>query len=163
MNIYPSPSSGHKKILYIHMLQLNLCPLSKAVPSCGWTLNLVHSRPLQLISASVIILLGQITHTLSHLDNVQLSGPMKNLSHQTAMHTKLSRPCQSTRVAPIATHYDKPSEVHPQSWQPSTQHIVVNRALRQSTETPNLPHHQATIVHNSSSKRYAPCLKPETI
>jgi hypothetical protein len=78
-----------KLFVSTHTLQLNLCPLSETVPSCGWTLSLVHSRPPQLISASVLILLGQIPHTLSHLDNVQLSGPMKTLSHQTAIHTSI--------------------------------------------------------------------------
>jgi hypothetical protein len=101
------------QVTKLSLLQLNLCPLSEVVPSCGWTLGLVHSRPLQLIFASVLILLDQICHTLSHLDNVQLSGSMKALSHQPAIHMKVSCPCQSTRAAPIATHYDKPPEVHP--------------------------------------------------
>jgi len=133
------------------------------VPRCGYTLSLIHSRPPQLISAIILVLLAQIPHTLSHLNNVQLSDPMRTLTHQTAKHTKLSHLCQSTRVAPIATHYNKPLEVHPQSWKPATQHTATNRALRQSTKTPNLPHNQAAIVPNSWSEWFAPCLNPEII
>jgi hypothetical protein len=81
---------------------------------------------MQLISASVHILLGQIPQTLSHLDNVQLFGPMKTLSHQTTIHTKLSRPCQITLAALITTHYQDPLKVHPRSWKPATQHTATN-------------------------------------
>jgi hypothetical protein len=164
MKFYPNPSFKSPKTLcvYAHTateLLSSLCTTS----SCGWKLGLVHSRPPQLIYASVLILLGPMPHTLLYLNNVQLSNPMKTLSHQLDIHTNPSCSCQSTRAAPITTHHDKPLEVHPQGWKPSTQHIVVIQALHQSTKTPNLPNHRAIIVHNSLSGQSTPCLKLETI
>jgi hypothetical protein len=82
MNFCPSPSSKspQKKLFVSTHATIDPVSSSETVPSCSWTLSLVHSRPPQLIFASVLILLGQIPHTLSYLDNVQLSNLMKTLS-----------------------------------------------------------------------------------
>jgi hypothetical protein len=123
MNFCSSPSSKSQNSC---VLQLNLCPLSEAVPSCDWTLSLVHSRPrnssLQVSPSSwVKYLIHCRTSTMCNSPS-----PMKTLSHQPTIHPKLSRPCQSTQDAPIATHYDKPPKVHPQGWKPATQHTTMN-------------------------------------